>query len=51
MKLEVDSFDYKEAIKKVDDLLNNIHCTCDESDLKDVPSATEIVDIVVDTII
>ncbi len=51
MKLEVDSWDYKEAIKKVDDLLNNINCTCGEGDLKDMPSATEIVDIVIDTII
>jgi len=51
MKLEVESYDYKEAVRKVDDLLANIHCTCDDNNLKDTPSASEIVDIVIDTII
>lgn len=50
LQIEIDSFDYKEAIRKVDDLLANIHCTCDNNDLKDMPSATEIVDVIWDTI-
>ena len=56
MKLEIDSWDYKEAISAVDKLLANIKCSCiacsDGGDnLKDMPSATEIVDIVIDKII
>jgi len=51
MKLEVDSFDYREAIKKVESMLENITCKCGDSNLQDMPSATEIVDVVIDTII
>jgi hypothetical protein len=56
MKLEVEDFDYQQAIDKVDKLLANISCACiacsDGGDnLKDMPSAAEIVDLVIDTII
>ena len=51
MSVKVDSWDYKEAIKKVDNLLSNIACKCADSNLQDMPSAVEIVDIVIDTII
>ena len=51
MKLEVESYDYKEAVRKVDELLADITCKCGDSNLQDCPSASEIVDIVIDTII
>ena len=44
MKLEVDSWDYKEAIRRVNELLDN------ETDIKKL-SGAEIVDIVIATII
>ncbi len=51
MQLKVDSWDYREAIKKVENLLNNINCKCGDSILQDCPCATEIVDLVIDAII
>lgn len=51
MHIEVDSWDYSEAVRKVETLLANIHCTCDKNDIKNVPSGSEIVDIILDTII
>ncbi len=56
MKLEVESYDYQKAIEKVDKLLADISCSCiacsdGDDNLKDIPSATEIVDIVIEQII
>jgi len=44
VKVQVDSFDYQEAIKKVNELLDK------ETDIKSI-SGTEIVDLVIDTIL
>jgi len=44
VKVEVDSFDYQEAIKKVNELLDK------ETDIKNL-SGTEIVDLVIDTVL
>ena len=41
VKIQVDSWDYKEAIAKVNELLDN------ETDIKNI-SGTEIVDLVID---
>ena len=43
LKIEIDSWDYKEAIRKVNELLDK------ETDIKNV-SGTEIVDLIWDTI-
>ena len=56
MKLEVEDYDYQEAIRAVDKLLENIHCSCiacsdGEDNLTDLPTAVEIVDKVIDKII
>ena len=44
VKVQVDSFDYQEAIKKVNELLDK------ETDIKSI-SGTEIVDLVIDIIL
>ena len=44
VKVEVDSFDYQEAIKKVNELLDK------ETDIKNL-SGTEIVDLVIDIVL
>ena len=46
MKIEVDSWDYSEAVRKINELFAS-RCP----NLQDCPSAVEIVDIVIDTII
>ena len=56
MKLEVKVYDYQEAIRAVDKLLENIHCSCIacldcEDNLTDLPTAEQIVDKVIDKII
>ena len=51
MKLEVDSYDYGQAVAAVDKLLTNINCSCKEGELQDMPSADEIVDKVIEAII
>ena len=54
LQVEMDSYDYDQAIKVVQKLLNAIDIECDNPDskteLKDVPDATEIVDLVWDII-
>ena len=44
VKIEVDGWDYKEAIRKVNELLDK------ETDIKNL-SGTEIVDLVIDTVL
>ena len=51
IQLKVDSWDYREAIKKVENLLKDITCKCGDTSLQNLPSATEIVDTIIDTII
>ena len=49
MKLEVESYDYQKAIEKVDKLLSVI--TAEGATIQNIPSATEIVDLVIEAII
>ncbi len=51
MKLEVDSFDYQEAIKAVDDLLSHIYSDNPDVDIHNIPNGAQIVDIVIDKIV
>jgi len=53
MECKVEAYDYSEAIKAVQILLDKIFCNCERgnTDLDNVPSAVEIVDLVIDKII
>jgi hypothetical protein len=54
MKLEVEDWDYDQAIQAVDKLLSSIYCSCEgegKGILQDMPSSAEIVDAVIDKII
>lgn len=55
LKVEIDSYDYKEAIKEVQKLLDKIKASYDdekeEITFTGIPEAEEIVDIVWDKIV